>query len=113
MLLVFHDEKDLTHTKDLTEAVSALRRFRDCLDRVIGAWTKFEADDVRFFEVNGTADYHDRWANYLHDIRGHVFELESFQTLLSQKLDVFNSMRDGVSNRMANSSYVSTADFRL
>jgi uncharacterized protein with von Willebrand factor type A (vWA) domain len=83
------DESDMSHTKELTRTVSAIRRFRDSRWRTIQAWEKFE--------LIGLETLRDRWEGYLDTTRGHIAELRAFHVMLNQKLDLFNGMKDGVS----------------
>lgn len=77
-------------------AVSCLREFRDGLRGTIRAWDNFEANYISLFEVPRFPNMQDLWLSYIVQTRASVFQLNDLEALMSQKLDRFNSMRDGV-----------------
>ena len=97
----------MTRTKELTLTVSTLRRFRDSLSRTVVAWDGFEERGIDIFETTGSDAFRQRWEGYLEDIRRDFAELKSLQTLLTQKLEHFNGMRDGVSSLKTQVAFIS------
>jgi hypothetical protein len=83
---------------ELTLAISTLRRFLESMSRIVRAWETFERRDLRVFGVNGSSKLRKRWQEHVDKVSGHVFELGSLQMIVAQKLELFNSMRDGVSS---------------
>ncbi|OCK86435.1 hypothetical protein K432DRAFT_284700 [Lepidopterella palustris CBS 459.81] len=100
-LFDFRDDLRLSRTKELTLAVSTLRRFRDSLSRTVDAWSIFEQRDIQTFHVTINDAFRQRCEGHLANVRGNISELQSLQTLISQKLELFNSMRDGLVNASA------------
>jgi hypothetical protein len=95
-LFKFFDDPDLRRTEKLTLIVSTLRRFRDTLSRTIDAWKNFESGDLKFFDITGSEEYQQQWYTIISDIQQQVAQLKSLHSLMAQKLELFNSMRDGV-----------------
>ncbi|KIW63806.1 hypothetical protein PV04_08778 [Phialophora macrospora] len=95
------DDEKLTKTRELTLAVSCLREFRDILSGSIRAWDNFESNYIRLFETPRVPKLHDFLQEYIVQIRVSVFQLKDLHALMSQKLDKFNSMRDGLVNASA------------
>ena len=91
------DDERMTRTRELSIAVSCLREFRDNLSSTIRAWDNFESNYINLFEAPKFPKLQDLWLAYIVQIRVSVFRLKDLQALMSQKLDRFNSMRDGVS----------------
>lgn len=97
MRFPFVDDRFLSKTKQLTWAVSTLQRFRDSLARTIVAWDNFASGEIDCFNVNSGPALQDLWQGYLAEIRGYVSELRSLQLMLTQKLELFKEMKNGVS----------------
>jgi hypothetical protein len=95
-LFDFLDDEKLSRTKKLTITVSTIRRFRDSLTRTIQAWDNFDRENVQMFGLVGLEALRPRWEGYLSQTRENIAELRSYRELLRQKLELFNSMRDGV-----------------
>lgn len=89
-------DEDLSHTQELTLTVSTLRRFRNTISMTIEAWEILEQRDITTFEPIGFNL--PTWQERIGEVREYVDTLKSYQTLLTQRLDSFNNMRDGVSN---------------
>jgi hypothetical protein len=85
-------------------AVSTLRRFRDTLSRILEAWQYFEQYDLHNFDLGESGVLKSRWEDYISSTRGHIRELRSCHSLLSQKLELFNGMKDSVSEYFLESS---------
>jgi len=96
-LLNFFDNEELTHTKDLTLAGTTLRHFRDSLAATLVAWEDFERDGIQALTLQGCEGLRPKWDEYLSDIRGNISDLRNLRLLLSQRLEFFNTLRDGVS----------------
>jgi hypothetical protein len=90
------DDKNLEKTKRLTIAVSTIRRLRDSVSRMIEVWETFEREDIHLFEPRGWDALRPKWESLIIDMRGHISELRHYRTLLSQKLDHFNNLRNEV-----------------
>ncbi|KAF2137333.1 uncharacterized protein K452DRAFT_236025, partial [Aplosporella prunicola CBS 121167] len=97
-LLAFVDDTSLTRTKQLMLAVSSIRRFRDSLARTISAWDTFGQQKILHLETTGSHALRQKWEEYIESVRSNISELKSLHLILSQKLDLFNSMRDGLVN---------------
>ena len=95
-LFKFFDE-DLSHTKKLTLTVSTIRRFRNALDKTIGAWDNFERNEILIFNPVGWEALQPRWNGFLTMTRKEIDELRAYHALLDQKLELFNNMKDSVS----------------
>lgn len=65
------------------------------------AWSIFEQRDIQTFHVTINDAFRQRCEGHLANVRGNISELQSLQTLISQKLELFNSMRDGLVNASA------------
>lgn len=98
-LFTIIDDDDLTHTNNLTLAVSAIRRFRDAISSTIDAWDVFEKGQIEYLQTTGSDSLRLRWEVYVAAARGNASELKSLRELLANKLELFNSMRDGVSHK--------------
>lgn len=92
----FRDDSDLTKTTELTHTVSTLRRFRDGISRTIKELETFENIHVAAFDTTGSDAFRQSWQEYIADIRQSTAEMKSMQILLAQKLELFNTIRDGV-----------------
>jgi hypothetical protein len=90
------DDSELTKTKELTQAVSALRRFRDTISRTINELDLFERTQMKTFDTIGSDGFRQSWEEYLADIRHSKTEMMSMQLLLIQKFELFNSLLAGV-----------------
>jgi hypothetical protein len=90
-------DEGLTRTTELTHTVSTLRRFRNCLQTTMQAWENFERREVGLFDPEGWETLRPKWNGYLSATRSQFDELRTFRSLLEQKLELFNNMRDGVS----------------
>jgi hypothetical protein len=77
--------------------VSTLRRFSNVLSRTINAWENFELTQIYLLSTTGSDALQQSWEGRISDIRNHMSELRSMLTLVTQKLDLFNEMRNGVS----------------
>ncbi|KAF2088867.1 hypothetical protein K490DRAFT_38141, partial [Saccharata proteae CBS 121410] len=95
-MVPLHDP-DLTHTEKLTTAVSTIRRFRDSLVKTIEAWDSFYGTNLGLFSVDASQELQERWQADVLEIRACVAELNALRIVMAQRLDLFNSMRDGVS----------------
>ncbi len=92
----FFDDARLTRTEELTLVVSTLRRFRDSLSRIIGAWEVFERDELRFFAIGGSDKFRQEWEENIDTVRGQISELRFLLIRLGQRLEFFNHMLDSV-----------------
>jgi len=81
----------------LTLTVSTLRRFRNTLTKTIDAWDSFERNEILIFNPIGWEALQPRWNGLLAGTRKSVDELRTFRVLLEQKLELFNNMKDSVS----------------
>lgn len=90
------DISELTHTKQLTPAIAALRRFRDNLATTLSAWDDFERNGMDAFGLQACDGLRPRWDGLTSEIRSHISELRAMHLLLAQRLEFFNSMRDSV-----------------
>lgn len=90
------DTPDLSHTRNLLLAVTTLRQFRDCLTGTITAWQAFEDTNIGVFGLQGCEGLRPRWDEYLSNIHAHVSEMKIMQLLVSQRLELFNDLRDAV-----------------
>jgi hypothetical protein len=97
--LDFQVDKELLKTRELTLAVTTIRRFRYSLSSTIEAWESFERQGIHTFTLVGLDALRPRWDVYLSSIRGHITELRSYRNFLTEKLELFNGMRDAVSDR--------------
>lgn len=84
--------------KDIKLTISTIRNIRDRIIRLVGSWTDFEAQDVKILELGQNDPRHSRWDGHLSAIRGHIRQLQSYEVLLSQKLELFNGMSNSVRN---------------
>lgn len=64
---------------------------------ILENWDVYEKREVRVFDLVGFDDLQPRWEGMLAEIRSNLDYLRSYHILLSQKLELFNSIRDGVS----------------
>lgn len=96
MLFKFYDDEDLKKTGELTLILNSLRHFCDGLTRTIVAWNGFEQTGLRFLQAEGADSFRENWQGLIDGIQGRVAALKSLQTVLSQNLAFFNSMREGV-----------------
>ena len=94
-LFKFFDE-DLSHTKKLTLTVSTIRRFRNTLAKTIEAWDSFEHNEILIFNPIGWEALQPHWDSLLTMTRKDINELRALHSLLEQKLELFNNMKDSV-----------------
>ena|SRR6266513_1651792 len=95
-LFKFFDE-DLSHTKKLTLTVSTIRRFRNALAKTIEAWDRFAHNEILVFNPIGWEALQPHWDSLLTMTRKEIDELRTLHSLLEQKLELFNNMKDSVS----------------
>lgn len=82
--------------------MSTIRRFRDSLARTINAWDSFEAGEIGYLDIHNIPELSEHWdTSYFANIRSDISELRYLHLLLSQKLELFNSLRDGLVNASA------------
>ena len=66
---------------------------------IIDTWDAYEKRGIEVFDLVGFDDLRHRWDDLVARIRSNVDELRSYHVLLSQKLELFNGMSDGVSTK--------------
>ena len=87
----------MTRTKELTMTVNTLRRFRDVLAKSIAAWDNFSLNGISCFEIQDGENLKFDWEELLAAIRGNIAEMMTMHLHLNQKLELFDSMRNAVS----------------
>ena len=97
MKFPFVDDRFLSKTKQLTWAVSTLQHFRDNLARTLVAWDNFVLKGIDYFDMRTGDALQDLWQGYISEISGYISDLRSLHLVLTQKLDLFKEMKDGVS----------------
>lgn len=93
----FTDNPNMTRTKELTMTVDTLRRFRDTLAKNIAAWDSFAFNGIGYFEIQDEGNLKLDWDELLAAIKGSITEMMMMRLHLSQKLELFDSMRNAVS----------------
>ena len=77
--------------------VDTLRRFRDVLAKGIAAWDSFLLNGINCFELQDENNVKLDWDELLAAIRRSVREMVVMHLHLTQKLELFQSMRNAVS----------------
>ena len=85
----------LTRTTELTAAVVTLRQFTNLLAGTIKTCKNFQSGYISLFDV-GSVKLMDWWQGYITSFGDSILELETLHMIMSQKLELFNSMLDGV-----------------
>ncbi|KAF2234442.1 hypothetical protein EV356DRAFT_466610 [Viridothelium virens] len=98
MKFPFVDDRFLSKTKQLTWAVSTLQHFRDSLARTLVAWDNFASAELDQFNLGSGEALQSLWWGYIAEIRGHISSLRSLQLVLTQKLELFKEMKNGLTN---------------
>ncbi|KAL9079867.1 MAG: hypothetical protein Q9157_001269 [Trypethelium eluteriae] len=98
MKFPFVDDRFLSKTKQLTWAVSTLQHFRDSLARTLVAWDNFASAELDQFNLGSGEALQSLWWGYIAEIRGHISSLRSLQLVLTQNLELFKEMKNGVSS---------------
>lgn len=89
------DDESLTRTKSYTRAVFILRQFHDMLNLTLDTFEDFIDGELGYFETNiETLDKF--WSRYLESISDDLASLRYWQRMLSQKIQTFDRMKDGV-----------------
>lgn len=89
------DDAMLTRTTELTAAVATLRQFTNLLASTIKTCKNFQSDYISLFDV-GSVKLMDWWQGYITSFGDSILELEMLHMIMSQKLELFNSMLDGL-----------------
>lgn len=91
------DDENLTRMKELKVTISTIRTIRDRITRTVRSWNDFEAQHIKLFELGSSDPRRPGWNGYLSGIRGHIRELQAYETILTQKLELFYGMSHSVS----------------
>lgn len=91
------DDAILTRTTELTAAVATLRQFTNLLASTIKTCKNFQSDYISLFDV-GSVKLMDWWQGYITSFGDSILELETLHMIMSQKLELFNSMPDGLAS---------------
>jgi hypothetical protein len=86
----------LTRTMELTKAETTIRLFRDRIARTITAWDGHHDSHSSLYEVESVKLYN-WWQEYLASISESISKLTVLHEIMAQKLELFKSMREGVS----------------
>ncbi|OCL12573.1 hypothetical protein AOQ84DRAFT_372958 [Glonium stellatum] len=87
------DDAMLTRTIELTPTVATLRQFTDLLASTIKTCNNFQSGYMSLFNV-GSIKLMEWWQGYITSFNDSVLELEALHMIMSQKLELFNSMLD-------------------
>ena len=92
------DDRDFRRTRDYTSTLELLRLLHNTLIRIIESWERFEKGEMQYFQVNDNQTLHTIWEGHLADIETQSNELRSLRTILRQKIETFDNMRNAVSS---------------
>lgn len=96
------EDPELARTKELTLAVSTIRRLKDSLLGTIAAWDRFQNDQIHYFEVDWVSKIlSEHWETYFAEIRSDIAQMDYLYLTLSQKLDAYNALGDRLVNASA------------
>ena len=90
------DDRLFTRTRKYTDVTRLLRLLHDGLVRTIESWEEFEVGELGYFENDESAKSRELWRKYLSDVEVDLKELRSFRRILQQRIEFFDSMRNGV-----------------
>lgn len=93
------DAKGLKKTKEYTRIIHLLRLYRDSLTELIQGWSVFQAGPLMMFRDMTGGQTVEAWNNQIGEIQREIAQLQSFRTGFLQKLDMFDALRNGVSDQ--------------
>ena len=107
------DDTDFSRTRGYTATIDLLRLQHNAIIQVIESWERFEDGELQYFLGNEHDKLRQIWDEHLADIETSSNELRSLRTILRQKIETFDNMRNGVSdaskdNIQSHSSSLST-----
>lgn len=91
------DDTDFSRTRGYTATIDLLRLQHNALTKVIESWEHFEGGELQYFLGNEHDVLRQIWDGYLADVEKSFNELRTLRTILRQKIETFDSMRNGVS----------------
>ncbi|KAI9708419.1 MAG: hypothetical protein M1828_002991 [Chrysothrix sp. TS-e1954] len=95
------DDKNLNRTKEYTWSTHILRTFYNSLTNLIEAWESFRASELRLLFSNLSEPMRLRWQVRTIRIEQDLSELRYFRRSLLQKIEMFDSLKDGLVNASA------------
>jgi hypothetical protein len=91
------DDIHFSRTRGYTATVDLLRLQHNALIKVIESWERFEDGELQYFLGNEHDILRQIWDGYLADVEKSFNELRTLRTILGQKIETFDNMRNGVS----------------
>ena len=67
----------------------------------IEVWERFEEGGIHYFDIDNQETLQNAWSTYIADIEKDANELRCLQTILRQKIEAFDNMRNGASRDQA------------
>lgn len=97
----FVDDNKFTRTKEYTRIVQLLRLLHNSLVKLLDSWGSFQSGEIRYFRAAEDKNLDRRWKFHIASIEENVTELRFLRRSLQQRIEMFDSMRNGVSNKRA------------
>lgn len=91
------DDIDYSRTRGYTATIDLLRLQFNAIIKVIESWERFEDGELQYFLGNEHDTLRHIWDGHLADVETSSNELRSLRTILQQKIETFDNMRNGVS----------------
>ena len=91
-----NDNAKFDRTRSHTSTIEILRLLFNSLVIAIEVWERFENGEVQYFNTDNQETLQKRWFIYITDIERDANELRSLRTMLRQKIEAYDNMRNGV-----------------
>ena len=108
----FKDDKHLNRTKEYTWTTHILRTFHNSLTNLIEAWAEFRAGDVQIFFSNTDENVQLAWQAQIIAIDRDIAEMRFYRRCLVQKIEMFDSLKNGVRSFSFPRTFASKKDIR-
>jgi hypothetical protein len=90
------DDVNFSRTHGYISIIELLRILQNALIRTIEAWERFENGEMEYFYSETHSTLKELWDKHFADIENAANELRSLRTILKQKIETFDSLRNGV-----------------
>ena len=91
------DDERLSRTKDYTQTIELLRLLHNSLVKIFESWEAFENGELQYFDARGQEILRSLWDSYLANIEKDMTELRFLRRVLQQRIEMFDTMRNGAS----------------
>ena len=90
------DDQTFSRTRRYTKTTRLLRVLYNGIVKMIESWEAFAGGELQYFHDDDHPKLRMLWEGYLADIESDLIELRALRSVLLQKIEIFDNMRNRV-----------------